>query len=306
MCIILTVTPLSVLSGRRFSPTGVHYFFALITVSLLVMIGMTSTASAAETLIGSATLPHFKPETDSSGEAIGNGYEALHSGTVVTLEAYTAAEGTPSSTSVELGIYSGGSKPETLLGHCVDSTAAKKAEWLHCTGLSVTVTIKTKYWLAELSLGGNTQYEAVSGGQPAYGSKTFSKLEASATSWTERSAKGPAPFLALGEEKEIPTTTELAEKSLKAVEAITTEVKSLKSEVTALKTVLEGTIKVNCTTGCTGGGGGGGGEVTFSPAAQTNLSELKEGEETVGWCIIGTLLALAIAAFTFGILRARK
>lgn len=296
------MTPLSVLSGCRSSPSGARYF-TLVFLTFALTVGVSSIANAAEVLVGSSTIPNFKAETDTAGETIANGYKAAHSGNVVTLEDYIAKEGTESATSVELGIYSGASKPETLLGHCLVSSAPKKSEWIKCTGLSVAVTIGTKYWLVELALGGNTHYEAINGGEPAYGAKTFTKLEPSAISWTERSAKGPAPFLALGEEKEIPTTTELATKSLEKIEAITAEVKALKSFV-------EGGIKVTCTSGCTGGGGGeeisGSVNVSaFNSTAKAELSELKEDMETVGWCVIGTLIAITVTGFVVILLRTR-
>lgn len=49
--------------------------------------------------------------------------------------------------------------------------------------------------------------------------------------------------------------------------------------------------------GSGGGGGGGEGETkvaSFGTTAEATLSEFKESMETVGWCIIGTMLALAL------------
>lgn len=341
------MTPLSVVTAPRPSPTWARFILLTITlgVSLILCVG---NASAAEILIGSTTIPKYKDESDASGEVIGNGYKALHSGTVVTLEVYDSTEGTPSATSIELGIYSGATKPETLLAHCLDSSAVKKGEWLKCTGLSLAVTLGTKYWLTELPLGGSTQYEAINGGEPAYGAKTFTKLEASASGWTERAAKGPTPFVALGAEEEKPMETELAVKSLKAVEAITTELKAIKvvlesiststaatsgstassltelkkiagtegvaTHIESLQTALESKgfsegkpLFVTGSSGGSGGGSGGSMELSsFGTSAQGNLSELKGDLETVGWCLIGTLLALSLAVFTFMLIRGRK
>lgn len=44
----------------------------------------------------------------------------------------------------------------------------------------------------------------------------------------------------------------------------------------------------------------------FTSEAQTDLSEMKESLETVGWCIIGTILACAVAFFAYHIIRPTK
>ena len=54
------------------------------------------------------------------------------------------------------------------------------------------------------------------------------------------------------------------------------------------------------------GGSGGMEDVSFSEAAQSNLSEMKESMETIGWCIIGTILALALFFMVYVILKAEK
>ena len=47
-------------------------------------------------------------------------------------------------------------------------------------------------------------------------------------------------------------------------------------------------------------------DVSFSEAAQSNLSEMKESMETIGWCIIGTILALALFFMVYTVLKAEK
>jgi hypothetical protein len=99
-----------------------------------------------------------------------------------------------------------------------------------------------------------------------------------------------------------PGPTELAAKSLEKIEAITAEVKALKGSV-------EAGVNVTCTSGCTGGGGGGGGEVevtSFKSGANKELSELRETTEVVGFCIVGTLLAISLSGFVVLMLRTRK
>lgn len=65
-------------------------------------------------------------------------------------------------------------------------------------------------------------------------------------------------------------------------------------------------------TGAAGsGGGGGGGEgetkvASFGTSAEATLSEFKEGVETVGWCAIGTMLALSLGFVVTKLLRAER
>lgn len=44
----------------------------------------------------------------------------------------------------------------------------------------------------------------------------------------------------------------------------------------------------------------------FSTGAQTDLSEMQQNVETVGWFIIGTILAMAVSWMAYMILRARR
>lgn len=54
-------------------------------------------------------------------------------------------------------------------------------------------------------------------------------------------------------------------------------------------------------------GTNGGTELTaFTSEAKAELSEFKQGVETIGWCIVGTIIAAMVAWFTFSILRSRN
>jgi hypothetical protein len=60
--------------------------------------------------------------------------------------------------------------------------------------------------------------------------------------------------------------------------------------------------------GSSGGGGGGEGETkvaSFGTAAEVTLSEFKESVETVGWCIIGTMLALSLGFWVMKLFNVR-
>lgn len=57
--------------------------------------------------------------------------------------------------------------------------------------------------------------------------------------------------------------------------------------------------------GISGEGEGGGGKVelvSFGGEAQSTLSEMKDTDELLGWCVIGTLLALALGFMVYKIL----
>jgi hypothetical protein len=62
----------------------------------------------------------------------------------------------------------------------------------------------------------------------------------------------------------------------------------LKSEVKSLTGVVEGTLKVDCTTGCAGGGGGG--EFTLSSATSKQVDTNTESVTDALWYLIGTLI----------------
>jgi hypothetical protein len=254
----------------------------------LVFLGAPAAAVASESLIGSASLPGFKQETASSGEGVAFPYTATASGTVVTLEAYAAA-GTDSATSQELGIYTAESgKPHTLLAHCLHTGVVTKSAWFSCTGISQAVVKGTGYWLAELPLGGGLNYEEISGGSALFGKGSLSKLEG-AESWTERSAKGPAPFVGKGEEKKAEgeyTLVELNTSSAKLVETLKAEVGKILPLLETSNTLLGGTLKFECVTGCSGGVGGG------SEITSAELDGDIEAVEVIGWCILGLLLSM--------------
>ena len=83
----------------------------------------------------------------------------------------------------------------------------------------------------------------------------------------------------------------------------------VKTAVSALKTSLESrgfTAGSPLYTSSVGGGGGSTEVTSFGSSAQTNLSEFQEHLETVGWCVIGTLIAMAIALFTLLLLRPKR
>lgn len=96
-----------------------------------------------------------------------------------------------------------------------------------------------------------------------------------------------------------------------ATSASNTYLFELKGKIEKLETKLGEcgyTESKPCFTSSTGGGGGGG-EVTiseFKSKANGELSELKQGIETVGWCIVGTIIAAMVSWFAFSILRARN
>ena len=59
--------------------------------------------------------------------------------------------------------------------------------------------------------------------------------------------------------------------------------------------------------GAEGKGGSGGSELmSFSTSAQENLSEIKESTETIGWCIVGTILAMGLFFMVYTVLKANR
>lgn len=104
------------------------------------------------------------------------------------------------------------------------------------------------------------------------------------------------------------TVTDLASEITKLT-SINTNTEDTKTNVTSLQTALEskGFTEGHPLFVSGAGGGGGGTEVTaFGTSAQSTLSEFKEQVETVGWCVIGTMLGISVAIFAFVLLRTRS
>lgn len=110
------------------------------------------------------------------------------------------------------------------------------------------------------------------------------------------------------------------ESLLSEVKTLTTEIKVVKEEVSATKVELEHVKKVIesvdshivelgietkplYTTSSSSSPTSKVEVADFNSGAQTDLSEMQQNIETMGWCIIGTMVAMMICAFMFLILK---
>lgn len=144
-----------------------------------------------------------------------------------------------------------------------------------------------------------------------------SKIREAVTSWTEAAKESTTPAekyhnhsLELesearlaASESEYEYIREQLSNQTSEVYTLESGVDELESKVLRLKNETKG-LSVVCREGCSTGSS----EVqvsNFNSEAQTDLSEMKESLETVGWCVIGTLIACMLSFFMFSLIRPR-
>lgn len=137
-------------------------------------------------------------------------FEAEHTGTVEELQ-FKVSANTQEATAVVLGVYANtgsgtAERPGAVLGQGTKSGKPEPAEVVKVTGLSISVTSGTKYWLAFLPTGGKLLYNLNLSGtthdrviKPEHAAATIKEWPVE-SEWFGLSSFGPIYILANGTE----------------------------------------------------------------------------------------------------------
>ena len=155
-------------------------------------------------VIGDATATYSVADQTSVGREETFQFTAKATGAIEQLELRTNGTANTGVSSVALGVFADSSgKPGKVLGQATVSGEPATNSWVKATGLSISVTSGTKYWLAVLPLGtsgkqlhfnasvgsgGTGNVESIAGG--------LTSLEAE-VAW-ETYNQGPVGFQAIG------------------------------------------------------------------------------------------------------------
>jgi hypothetical protein len=153
-------------------------------------------------LVGDATATYTVSDQTTTGREEAFQFTAASSGTVEELLFRTNATANTGVTGVVLALFAeNAGKPGAVLGSGTASGTPATNSWIKASGLSVSVTSGTKYWLVALPLGsGKLHYNAAksSGGTGNVETTATGLSKATAeTSW-ESYGQGPVGFQANG------------------------------------------------------------------------------------------------------------
>ncbi len=165
-------------------------------------IEITPPAGTKGLLAGDATATYTVGDQTTAGREEAFQFTAKTSGTVEELQFRTNATANTGVTGVVLAVFAeSGGKPGAVLGSGTASGLPAVSSWIKVTGLTVSVTSGTKYWLVALPLGsGKLHYNAAvgSGGAGNVESTAGGMTKATTqTSW-ETFNQGPVGFQAIG------------------------------------------------------------------------------------------------------------
>jgi hypothetical protein len=247
----------------------------LLAVLAVFMLWAPSLAVASETLIGNSSSYTVASETE-AGHIACERFVAAETGRVSTLFFKLDGVANTGVTKTVLGIESEGtSAPSgTVLGE--GEEVATPSGFVTVSGLGVRVVYNTAYWLCWLPVGGALHYDVAvsSGGTAVEKSSAGSLTKLGSASWSS-SADGPVYDYGLG----VPfSVVELGEMSLGKIEPIVPELKVLRS-------VLESTLKVECST-CSSG--------SSTSVTASQFDSDVEALEVIGWCIVGVMLGSVV------------
>ncbi len=165
-------------------------------------IEITAPAGTKGLLVGDATATYTVSDQTTAGREEAFQFTAAASGTVEELLFRTNATANTGVTGVVLALFAeNAGKPGAVLGSATASGTPAVSSWITASGLSVSVTSGTKYWLVALPLGsGKLHYNAAksSGGTGNVETTATGLSKATAeTSW-ESYGQGPVGFQANG------------------------------------------------------------------------------------------------------------
>ena len=166
-------------------------------------IEITPVAGTKELLVGDATATYAVSDQTTAGREEGFQFTAKATGTVEELLFRTNATANTGVTGVILAVFAeNAGKPGQVLGSGTASGTPAVSSWIKVSGLSISVTSGTKYWLVALPLGsGKLHFNASKGSgagtgnvETTAGGMTKATVQ---TSW-ESYGQGPVGFQANG------------------------------------------------------------------------------------------------------------
>ncbi len=155
-------------------------------------------------LIGDATTTYSVADQTSVGREETFQFTAKVTGKVEEMEFRTNATANTGITGVYLGIFAESSgKPGTVLGQAKVSGEPATSSWIKVTGLSISLTSGTKYWLAVLPLGTSGKLLHYNASVSSGGTGNLESIASGLSTLTEESSwetynQGPVGFQALG------------------------------------------------------------------------------------------------------------
>lgn len=152
------------------------------------------------TLLGNSTNPSGVSDNAGGGFPVASQFTCTTSGTVDTIQYFNTTIADTGITGVWLGIFTDSSnQPGTLLGQAQFSGRPAANTWITATGLSVSVTASTVYWLGFDAVGtGAINFNDGSTTRMAFTAAGGHADLSGAMTWTVNAASGPLGVYATG------------------------------------------------------------------------------------------------------------